>query len=223
MSPSSSSNRTSDRRGPHRASQANAGPDEAEPVNANDGQRPGPVPGTHWRIDGPHAVDALPDGPAGKSGGSDQSRPGDFSDIALSDWGLGDAGPERIESTQRSIDEDVWIEADASVEGDGPRLTAEDALRLHATDLVTRLQAWADRLDAREADLNVRQAELDRRERRVDSMTRQAAMAAAATSPQSTIDSPALPTDPTAGDSTPADAAAARRVAFALGHFGRSR
>ncbi|WP_145294203.1 hypothetical protein [Crateriforma conspicua] len=196
-------------------------------MNANDGQRPGAVPGTHWRIDGPHVADALPDGQARKSAGSDQSRPGDLSDIALSDWGLGDAGPGRIESTQRSIDDDVsiddgaFIDADRHVAGDGPRLTAEDALRLHATDLVTRLQAWADRLDAREADLNVRQAELDRRERRVDSMTRQAAMAAAVTSPQPTIDAALSPTFQTAGDRS--CAAAARRVAFALGHFGRSR
>ncbi|NNE01517.1 MAG: hypothetical protein HKN47_29750 [Pirellulaceae bacterium] len=39
-------------------------------------------------------------------------------------------------------------------------------LKLHATDLIRRLQTWATDLDAREADLNASFARQDLRERR---------------------------------------------------------
>lgn len=42
----------------------------------------------------------------------------------------------------------------------------EDWLRLHACELVDRLQSWADDLDAREAKLNARSSLQDLRERR---------------------------------------------------------
>jgi hypothetical protein len=42
----------------------------------------------------------------------------------------------------------------------------EDWLRLHATDLLDRLQTWASDLDAREAQLNARLSVQDHRERR---------------------------------------------------------
>lgn len=42
----------------------------------------------------------------------------------------------------------------------------QDWLRLHGTDLVDRLQAWATDLDAREAQLNARSSLQDHRERR---------------------------------------------------------
>ncbi|MEM9643786.1 MAG: hypothetical protein AAF989_02235 [Planctomycetota bacterium] len=39
-------------------------------------------------------------------------------------------------------------------------------LRLHACDLIGRLQEWTDRLDERESSLNIREAQLDQLQRR---------------------------------------------------------
>ncbi len=52
-------------------------------------------------------------------------------------------------------------EPDSAAEFD----SADDWLRLHATDLIDRLQSWASDLDARESQLNARASLQDHRER----------------------------------------------------------
>jgi len=46
-----------------------------------------------------------------------------------------------------------------------PPIDRHNWLALHADELITRLQTWADQLDAREAQLNAREALLENRER----------------------------------------------------------
>ena len=51
-------------------------------------------------------------------------------------------------------------------QSDDPRGVSRDEwLNLHASDLIRRLQAWSDQLDARESQLNARASMQDNRER----------------------------------------------------------
>ncbi len=47
-----------------------------------------------------------------------------------------------------------------------PELDRDQWLTLHSADLIRRLQAWSDELDARESQLNARASMQDNRERR---------------------------------------------------------
>jgi hypothetical protein len=94
------------------------------------------------------------------------------------------SGDQREASGKESAEEGALIEPrrvdtpHAAIHGtgtnDGPRKSAgaaalptpDEWLRLHAGELVDRLQAWASDLDSREAQLNARTSLQDHRERR---------------------------------------------------------
>ncbi len=72
-------------------------------------------------------------------------------------------GPDRLESRWRATDsaqseDSAQSDLDDDAQLDYETQTSQQMLRLHAAALIQRLQAWANDLDAREANLNARAA-----------------------------------------------------------------